>query len=87
MRGRGQRGWYDRKPRRVRDLGDGGLGIYLEIEVRRVACRCCQNRSRITHTIPREPKNKICVIQRRAYGLRDEEYLRLKVLTCMLPQG
>jgi len=30
--------------------------------------------------------NKIRVIQRRAYGLRDEEYLRLKVLTCMLPR-
>ena len=29
--------------------------------------------------------NKILVIQRRAYGLRDEEYLRLKILTCMLP--
>ncbi len=29
--------------------------------------------------------NKIRVIQRRAYGLHDEEYLRLKVLTCMLP--
>jgi transposase len=29
--------------------------------------------------------NKIRVIQRRAYGIRDEEYLRLKVLTCMLP--
>jgi transposase len=29
--------------------------------------------------------NKIRVIQRRAYGLRDEEYLRLKVLTCILP--
>jgi transposase len=29
--------------------------------------------------------NKIRVIQRRAYGLRDEDYLRLKVLTCMLP--
>jgi transposase len=29
--------------------------------------------------------NKIRVIQRRAYGLRDEEYLKLKVLTCMLP--
>jgi len=29
--------------------------------------------------------NKIRVIQRRAYGLQDEEYLRLKVLTCMLP--
>ena len=30
--------------------------------------------------------NKIRVFQRRAYGLRDEEYLRLKVLTCMLPE-
>ncbi len=30
--------------------------------------------------------NKIRVIQRRSYGLRDEEYLRLKILTCMLSQ-
>ena len=30
--------------------------------------------------------NKIRVLQRRAYGLRDEEYLRLKVVTCMLPK-
>ena len=30
--------------------------------------------------------NKIQVIQRRAYGLRDEEYLRLKILTCALPE-
>ena len=29
--------------------------------------------------------NKIRVIQRRAYGWRNEEYLRLKILTCMLP--
>ena len=29
--------------------------------------------------------NKIRVFQRRAYGLRDQDYLRLKVLTCMLP--
>jgi transposase len=29
--------------------------------------------------------NKIRVIQRRAYGLPDEDYLRLKILTCMLP--
>lgn len=28
--------------------------------------------------------NKIRVFQRRAYGLRDEDYLRLKILTCML---
>jgi len=30
--------------------------------------------------------NKIRVIQRRAYGLRNEDYFRLKVLTCMLPE-
>jgi len=30
--------------------------------------------------------NKIRVIQRRSYGLRGEEYLRLKILTCMLPE-
>ncbi len=29
--------------------------------------------------------NKIRVLQRRAYGLRDPQYLRLKILTCMLP--
>lgn len=29
--------------------------------------------------------NKIRVFQRRAYGLKDQEYLRLKILTCMLP--
>ena len=30
--------------------------------------------------------NNIRVIQRRAYGLRKEEYLRLKILTCMLKE-
>src|SRR5579864_7773907 len=30
--------------------------------------------------------NKIRVIQRRAYGLPDENYLRFKILTCMLPR-
>lgn len=30
--------------------------------------------------------NKIRVFQRRAYGFRDEEYLRLKILTCMLKE-
>ena len=30
--------------------------------------------------------NKIRVIQRRAHGYRDEEYFRLKILTCMLPK-
>ena len=32
-----------------------------------------------------ELNNKIRVIQRRAYGLRDEEYLRLKILTTLPP--
>ena len=31
-----------------------------------------------------EGLNNFHVIRRRAYGLRDEDYLRLKVLTCML---
>ena len=39
--GRVQRGWYDRKRRRVRDLGCGDLRISLDVEVRRVACRRC----------------------------------------------
>jgi transposase len=34
-------GWYDRKVRRVRDLSCGDTRIFLELEVRRVDCRCC----------------------------------------------
>jgi transposase len=30
--------------------------------------------------------NKIRTIQKRAYGFRDEDYLRLKILTCTLPK-
>jgi transposase len=37
--GQAHRGWYDRKRRRVRDLACGDVRIYLEFEVRRVACR------------------------------------------------
>jgi transposase len=29
---------------------------------------------------------KVRVVQRRAYGLGDEDYLRLKILTCTLPE-
>ena len=36
-----QRGWYDRKHRRLRDLACGDLRIYLDVEVRRVAWRRC----------------------------------------------
>ena len=34
-------GWYDRAVRRARDLSNGDTRIYLEFEVRRVACRRC----------------------------------------------
>ena len=36
-----QRGWYDRRRRRIRDLACGDLRVYLDVEVRRVACRAC----------------------------------------------
>ena len=39
--GRGQRGWYDRRRRRVRDLACGDLRIYLDVQVRRLACWHC----------------------------------------------
>jgi transposase len=39
--GQVQRGWYDRRRRRIRDLACGDLRIYLDVEVRRVACPRC----------------------------------------------
>jgi transposase len=45
----------------------------------------CQPENKVSLGFVEGLNNKIRVIQRRAYGLRDEQYLRLKVLTCMLP--
>ena len=45
----------------------------------------CQPEHKVSLGFVEGLNNKIRVLQRRAYGLRDEEYLRLKVLTCMLP--
>ena len=46
--------------------------------------------SQPTHNIPlgfvEGFNNKIRTLQRRAYGLRDEEYLALKILTLGLPE-
>src|SRR5439155_18268128 len=39
--GRVQLGWYDRKVRRLRDLTCGDTRVYLDVEVRRVACQAC----------------------------------------------
>ena len=45
----------------------------------------CRQENKVSLGFVEGLNNKIRVIQRRAYGLRDEQYLRLKILTCMLP--
>jgi len=45
----------------------------------------CQPQNKVSLGFVEGLNTKIRVIQRRAYGLRDEEYLRLKILSCMLP--
>ena len=45
----------------------------------------CKSEHKVSLGFVEGLNNKIRVIQRRAYGLRDEEYLRLKILTCTLP--
>lgn len=45
----------------------------------------CKEENRVSLGFVEGLNNKIRVYQRRAYGLKDPEYLRLKVLTCMLP--
>lgn len=45
----------------------------------------CQKENKVALGFVEGLNNKIRVIQRRAYGLKDPEYFRLKVLTCMLP--
>jgi len=46
----------------------------------------CQPENKVAPGFVEGLNNKIRVIQRRAYGLRDPDWLRLKILTCMLPQ-
>ena len=46
----------------------------------------CEPRNKVPLGFVEGFNNKIRGLQRRAYGLRDEEYLRLKILTCMLPE-
>jgi transposase len=45
----------------------------------------CKPENKVSLGFVEGVNNKIRVFQRRAYGLKDEEYLRLKVLSCMLP--
>ncbi len=46
----------------------------------------CYEENRVPLGFVEGINNKIRVIQRRAYGFRDEEYLRLKILASMLPR-
>jgi len=72
----------------MRHLGEA-LDQVRKREYRRLAGRdaryYCQPDNKVSLGFVEGVNNKIRVIQRRAYGLRDEEYLRLKILTCMLP--
>jgi transposase len=45
----------------------------------------CEVENKVSLGFVEGVNNKIRVIQRRAYGLRDEEYLRLKILASFLP--
>jgi len=47
---------------------------------------CCRQEHKVSLGFVEGLNNKVRVIQRRAYGLRDEEYVRLKVLTTTLPR-
>lgn len=46
----------------------------------------CQSENRVALDFVEGVNNKVRVLQRRADGLRAEEYLRLKGLTCRLPE-
>jgi transposase len=45
----------------------------------------CQPENKVALGFVEGLNNKIRVLQRRAYGIRDENYLKLKILTCTLP--
>src|SRR5258707_7130505 len=46
----------------------------------------CQPENKVSLGFVEGLNNKIRVIQRRAYGLKKEDYFRLQGLTCMLPE-
>jgi len=45
----------------------------------------CEPQNKVALGFVEGLNNKIRVIQRRCYGIRDEDYLHLKILTCTLP--
>jgi hypothetical protein len=65
--------------------GQSRAEVYVWVEKMLVG-RLLQAENKVPLGFVEGLNNKIRVLQRRAYGMRDEEYLRLKVLTCMLPE-
>ena len=64
---------YEKFARMVEDHWDGIVSY-------------CQQNNKVALGFVEGLNNKIRTIQRKAYGFRDEEYLRLKILTCTLPK-
>lgn len=50
-----------------------------------IAAYCC-SKNKVALGFVEGLNNRLRVLQRWAYGDRDEEYFRLKVLTCLLPK-
>ena len=46
----------------------------------------CHDENKVALGFVEALNNRIRMLQRRACGFRDEEYFRLKILTCMLPE-
>ena len=66
-------------------IEDGRIAAVIERHWDGVAAYC-RPENKVPLGFVEGLNNKIRVIQRRAYGLRNEDYLRLKILTCMLPE-
>ena len=69
-----------------KDLSGGGSPAGMVQEVRDGVAAYSRPENKVSLRFVEGLNNKIRVIQRRAYGLRDEEYLCLKILTCMLKE-
>lgn len=67
-------------------MGDDNVRSTVGVASPEIIAAYCKPENKVSLGFVEGLNNKIRVIQRRAYGLRDEEYLRLKILTCMLPQ-
>ena len=92
--GRAHKGWYDRRVRRVRDLGCGDARIYLEFEVRRVQCKSCGKVKReqleFLADNPFYTQRFAHYVGRRCRSATIKDIVqelnpRLKILTCILP--